>query len=342
MKQIAIFGGSGQLGQKVIQGLLSAGHDVTSFERKHRSSSFGEKNTLVDFNELEATSFAGQAVIVTLGTTQAKAGSAEAFIAVDYELVKKVAVWAKEQGVKEFHVISSIDAQENARGLYLQTKWKMEQTVAELNFEKLCIYRPSLYADLDRKLVRINEVASIPLLSLFASLTKKTLKYRPIKTDVIAKKVVKAVDEDLSGKNIFESDKIYSAAAISFKNYNSKEQKLLLKGIISTVLLWGIIQILASGSLALSIVAATIEIALSFLWAKSIITAKQNVLINKEEYVKRKKTKSLLRFLIWFELAAILGCCVFGFVPIAILTFTLLIFDVLFFYNAQDYLNSLN
>ena len=47
VKQIAIFGGSGQLGQKVIHRLISDDHGVTSFERRKKPSKHGETKTLI-------------------------------------------------------------------------------------------------------------------------------------------------------------------------------------------------------------------------------------------------------------------------------------------------------
>ncbi|GEM_PF-1937879 len=341
MKQVAIFGGSGQLGQKVIQRLISAGHNVTSFERREKPSKHGETKTTIDFNNMGASSFNGDTVIVTIGTTQAKAGSEEAFVAVDYELVKKIGVWAKQQGVSEFHVISSIGAEDNARGLYLQTKWKMEQSVSELGFERLFIYRPSVYSDLDRKPFRLKEVSSIPFLGFFASLTKSTLKYRPVNTDAIAKKIVQSVDSEIVGKTIFEGDDIYTAEAIPFHTYRKKEQKLLAIGIVTLLLVFGSSEFLGLGSLPLRITIAGIVGALSFLWVKSAATLKKGALGNHEEYAKNTNTKRFLRFLIWTEILLIIGTLTFGHFAITISVLILLIFDVLFFFNTEDYLNSL-
>lgn len=340
MKQVAIFGGSGQLGQKVIQRLIAADHNVISFERKKKPSQYGETKTVIDFNNMDKSSFNGDTVIVTIGTTQAKAGSAEAFIAVDYDLVKKIGVWAKQQGVKEFHVISSIGSGENASGLYLQTKWRMEQSISDLGFEKLFIYRPSVYSDLDRKPFRLKEVSSVPFLGLLASLTKNTLKYRPINTDVIAKKIVQSVNAEIVGKTIFEGDDIYTANAIPFNLYRKKEQKLLVTGMVSLLVLFGLIEALGFGSLPFRITIASIISALSFLWIKSTITLKKGALGHHQEFTKNTKTKSFLRFIIWTELLLIISTLVLGYVTITISILILSIFDVLFLFNTEDYLNS--
>lgn len=340
MKQVAIFGGSGQLGQKVIKHLISAGHNVTSFERREKPSAYGESKSLIDFGNINSSSFNGDTVIVTIGTTQARAGSEDAFVAVDYELVSKIGVWAKQQGVREFHVISSIGSEENARGLYLQTKWKMEQRISELNFDKLFIYRPSVYSDLDRKPFRLKEVSSIPFLGFFASLAKSTLKYRPINTGVIASKIVQSVDSELVGKTIFEGDEIYSAAAISFNTYRKKEQKLLVAGVLSLLVVLGLTAALGFGSLLVTVLVGALITALLFLWVKSFVTLKNGALNNLQEANKNTKTKKFLRFLIRAEVLLILGALLFGYFTIAIPVLTLLIFDVLFFFNTEDYLNS--
>lgn len=341
MKKIGIFGGSGQLGQKVIKGLISSGHNVTSFERREKPSKYGEIKTTIDFNNMKASSFRGDVVIVTIGTTQAKAGSAEAFIAVDFELVKKIGVWAKHQGIKEFHVISSIGAKDNAKGLYLQTKWKMEQSISKLGFEKVFIYRPSIYSDLDRKPFRLKEVSSIPFLGLFATITKSTLKYRPINTSVIAKKIVKSVNSKKVGNTIFEGNDIYTAASVPFKKYRKNEQQLLAIGIFCFVIFFGFIELLGFSNLSIRVIISSIITALSFLSVKSIIRLKKGANDNHREFIKNTKTKNFLRFLICLELLLIISMLIFGHISIAVLIIILLIFDVLFFFNTEDYLNHL-
>ncbi|TXN34976.1 hypothetical protein FVB32_10285 [Flagellimonas hymeniacidonis] len=340
-KTIAFFGGSSKVGGKTIEKLLISGHCVTSFERKKRFSNRGEKQVIIDFNNLQNISFEGDTAIVTIGTTRAKAGSTEAFVKVDYELVKNIAIWAKKQGINEFHVISSLGATENANGLYLQTKFKMEQAITELGFEKLCIYRPSLYADLDRKPIRIKEFISIPVLSLFALLSEKNLIYRPIYTDIVATRIAKSINEDLSGNIIFKSNDIYKVGAISFFKQRKKEQKLLIQGIISFLGVWGLIELFGFSSLFTRISALFLICAFLFLWIKSVLILKKGALGKKEEHKKNNRSKAILRLFIWTELMAIMSCLVFGYLPIAILVFILLIFDVMFFYNIQDYLNGL-
>lgn len=342
MKKIAIFGGSGKVGQKVIKSLISGGHEVTSFVRTERPSKFGETQQAVNYEMLDQTTFDGDAVIVTIGTTRAKAGSAEAFVKVDYELVKKIGEWAKQQGIEEFHVLSAVGSGPKAKGLYLQTKWKMEQSVTALGFEKLCIYRPSQFKDLDRRPIRINEMASIPLLSVLGTMTTKSLNLRAVDTNVIVEKIKQSIErDDLPSISVFGGNDIYKAASIPFIPYRKKEQSLLVKGILSTLVVAGLIQLLGYGSLVNLGTAAAIVLALSFLWVKSYLTVKKGALSNEEEYVKNKKSSNFLRVLIWVELIMIVAALVLSYIPVAILIFTLLIFDVQFFYNVQDYLNSL-
>lgn len=342
MKKIAIFGGSGKVGQKVIKSLVSGGHEVTSFVRTKRSSKSGEMQQAIDYEMLSQTAFDGDAVIVTIGTTRAKAGSAEAFVKVDYELVKKIGEWAKQQGIEEFHVISAVGTGPNAKGLYLQTKWKMEQAVTALAFEKLCIYRPSQFKDLNRRPIRINEMASIPFLEVLGTLTEKSLNLRPTNTDILVEKIKQSIEkDDLPSISVFGGNAIYKAASVSFVPYRKKEQSLLVKGIVSTMVVTGLIQLLGYGSMLSLGTATGIVLALSFLWVKSYLTMKNGALSDEEEYVKNKKSSSFLRLLIWAELILILTTLIVPYAPIAILLFTLLIFDIQLFYNTRDYLNSL-
>ncbi|MEM1002118.1 MAG: NAD-dependent epimerase/dehydratase family protein [Bacteroidota bacterium] len=342
MSTVAIFGASGQVGQKITKRLIGVGHEIICYGRTEKPSKFGEKQQAIDFDKLSQYTFDGDAVIVAIGTTQAKAGSAEAFIKVDYELVKNIGIWSKQQGIKEFHVVSSVGAAEQARGLYLQTKWRMEQSITALGFEKLCIYRPSLYADLDRQPIRIKEVGSIPLLNVYSLLTAKNLNFRPINTDILVEKIKQSVErDDLPQVSIFKGNDIYKAVATSFVPYRKKEQTKLVQGIGAVVVAWGLIELLGYGGLPVRMVAAGIVAALSFLWIKSYWTLKNGALSDDEEYVKNQKTQNFLRILVWIELIAIVASLVLSNIPIAILVFILFIFDVQFFYNVQDYLNGL-
>lgn len=74
------------------------------------------------FNDVTHTFYA-------LGTTRAKAGSAEAFKKIDYELSLQCAKAVKSAGCKYFGLVSSEGANPDSWFLYPQVKGQLEQGV---------------------------------------------------------------------------------------------------------------------------------------------------------------------------------------------------------------------
>ena len=83
-------------------------------------------------------------VYVCIGTTMKKAGSKEAFLKVDFELVQTIAQQAKAAGAKRLLVVSSIGANAESSNFYLRTKGQMEEAVKQYGFALCGIVRPSL------------------------------------------------------------------------------------------------------------------------------------------------------------------------------------------------------
>ena len=79
-----------------------------------------------------------------LGTTIAKAGSQQAFRAVDFDLVLKFARAGLDAGAKRMMVVSSVGADPKASSFYLRVKGEMEEALSGLGFEALHIFRPSI------------------------------------------------------------------------------------------------------------------------------------------------------------------------------------------------------
>ena len=77
-----------------------------------------------------------------LGTTRAAAGSAKAFVDIDYGINYKIAKAAKEAGVETFVLISSIGANAHSPFLYMKTKGRLEDDVIALKFPRTIILRP--------------------------------------------------------------------------------------------------------------------------------------------------------------------------------------------------------
>ena len=66
----------------------------------------------------------------------------DGFRKVDYDYVVNSARLAKQNGVKQFHLVSSSGADKNSILLYPKVKGESEDVVSQLQFDKLSIYRP--------------------------------------------------------------------------------------------------------------------------------------------------------------------------------------------------------
>jgi uncharacterized protein YbjT (DUF2867 family) len=84
------------------------------------------------------------ALLIALGTTIKKAGSNEAFAAIDRDLVLKLARRAREATIAQVIAVSSIGADPLARNFYLRIKGEVEGALAALGFARVDLLQPSV------------------------------------------------------------------------------------------------------------------------------------------------------------------------------------------------------
>ena len=84
------------------------------------------------------------AYVSCLGTTLKTAGSREAFIAVDRELVLRMARIARELGARQAIVVSSAGASRQSGNFYLRVKGEVEDSLEKMGFDRLDILQPGL------------------------------------------------------------------------------------------------------------------------------------------------------------------------------------------------------
>lgn len=157
---------------------------------------------------------APEAAICALGTTWRGAGrSEEAFRAVDQELVLMLARAAKEAGVGNFVLVSSVGADPLARTFYLRVKGETEVALGKMGFRRLDILRPGLLRGARtsglRPLERLAAMAS-PLADLLLHGDKRA--YRSIPARTVAEAALQAAREKPAGRFIHEHDAIHRLA----------------------------------------------------------------------------------------------------------------------------------
>lgn len=134
-----------------------------------------------------------------LGTTQRRAGSREAFRAVDVELVVALARRAQAAGAHTAVIVSSVGANPRAASFYLRCKGEMEEQMAALGFPALHLLRPSLLIG-QRKDSRPAEDLAQRLAPLYGGLMRGPLsRYRPVSAAEVALQMRMAADTPAQG-----------------------------------------------------------------------------------------------------------------------------------------------
>lgn len=165
----------------------------------------------VDFEDEQALAAAfkgGNVVFCCIGTTIRKAGSQASFRKVDYDIPVRCARIAREQGIQQFLLMSSIGANTNTKNFYLRTKGEAEQAILSIGIPAVHIFRPSILLG-PRKEFRLGESIGQILIQVFYFLLQGSWrKYRAIKASTVAQAMINAAGKQEQGPHIYESDAI--------------------------------------------------------------------------------------------------------------------------------------
>jgi uncharacterized protein YbjT (DUF2867 family) len=184
-----VAGASGLVGSFLLDGLLESPRyrQVISLGRRalpKEHPKLVQRN--VDFARLEEESLpSAEEAFCCLGTTLKKAGSQEAFRAVDHDAVLAFARASKRAGVRRFLVVTALGADARSRVFYNRVKGEAEQALQALGFESLVILRPSLLLG-ERAESRPGEHAAIVASRLLAPLLRP-FGGRPIEARTVAR-----------------------------------------------------------------------------------------------------------------------------------------------------------
>jgi uncharacterized protein YbjT (DUF2867 family) len=202
-------GGSGLVGGELLRHLVddpSFTRIVAVGRRPLALESPKLAQATVDFarpETLEAISSDGPSpdvVFSCLGTTMKKAGSREAFRAVDHDAVLAVAKEGRARGARSFLHVSSIGANPDAFAFYSRVKGEIERAVAELGYDSVYAFRPS-FIDGDRGESRLGERIAIAIAGALGPLFGK---YRPTSVDRIVRAMLGAAKAPVPGVHVVE------------------------------------------------------------------------------------------------------------------------------------------
>jgi uncharacterized protein YbjT (DUF2867 family) len=213
MSQTAIvIGATGLVGQAVVEQLAAAefiDKVVTLTRRPSRHPSAKVHNQVVRFDHLEAhaAAFAGDLLFSCLGTTRKQAGSIAAQRIVDVEYQYMAAQLAAAQGVRHYLLVSSSGANAESGNAYLRMKGELEQRVQSLSFARVSIFQPSLLLGRRTKPRPAEQLWSwlLPPLCLLPGLRR----YRPIRAEQVAAKMVRVSQRPGPAVEFFRLDEIF-------------------------------------------------------------------------------------------------------------------------------------
>lgn len=134
-----------------------------------------------------------------LGTTIKKAGSEQAFRAVDLDLVVAFAKRARELGARHLIVISALGADPSSSIFYNRVKGEMEAALKAQDWPQLTLCRPSLLLG-ERTEPRLAEQLAGPLSRLIPG------KYHGIEACQLARAMWRLALEEQEGVRVVESD----------------------------------------------------------------------------------------------------------------------------------------
>lgn len=218
-KTALVLGASGLVGSHCLQLLLdNAAYDkIIVWLRKPLSVQHAKlQQEIINFDQLAryADKLKNvQEIFCCLGTTIKKAGSSEAFYKVDFTYPHESAKLAAQNGVQQFLIVTALGANSRSSIFYNRVKGEIETALGKLPLPGLQIFRPSLLLG-ERQEFRLGErIGAIVFKTLSFAFIGPLRRYRAIEASVVAEAMIRIAQQNLTGVNIFESEKIQALTA---------------------------------------------------------------------------------------------------------------------------------
>jgi len=209
-----IIGATGATGKELTQQLLSDPQYTEVHILVRRTISLEHPKLKVhqinfdDFNSWKNV-VDGDVAFSCLGTTLKDAGSKEQQKKVDFEYQLNFAKAAKENHVEHFVLVSAHMANPKSKLFYSRIKGELEESIKNLNFNTLSIFRPGL---LDRQEnSRPSEVSAVRAMKFFnkIGLFKNQ---KPLPTPVLAKALIQSAQRSEPGIKVYRLSEIFDLA----------------------------------------------------------------------------------------------------------------------------------
>jgi uncharacterized protein YbjT (DUF2867 family) len=205
-----VAGASGLVGGFVLEALLESPlyREVCSLGRRALPQQHPKlTQRTVDFARLENEPLpAADDAFCCLGTTIKKAGSQEAFRAVDHDAVLAFAQAARKAGARRFLLVSALGADARSRMFYNRVKGEAEEHLQRLGFESLVHLRPSLLLG-ERAENRPSERVAIVVAKALGPLLRP-FSGRPIEARTVARAMVVLARDSAGGVRVVPSGEL--------------------------------------------------------------------------------------------------------------------------------------
>ncbi|MBF0575619.1 oxidoreductase [Dysgonomonas sp. GY617] len=214
-KTAILLGASGLVGSFLLDILLKSEEysSVVIFVRKEINRKHPKLvEHVIDFDQLDkyANLVQGDDLFCCLGTTIKQAKTREAFKKVDYYYPLRFAEMAKENGVQQYLMVTSIGANAGSSVFYLKTKGESEEAIKKVNLSSTSVFRPASLLG-PRKEVRAQEKIGEAVLKLVSFLlVGKLKKYKPVQAEKVAQAMYTIAQSPKEGFSIYESNQIQS------------------------------------------------------------------------------------------------------------------------------------
>jgi len=209
-----VIGATGLVGKELVKLLLENNNfgKIRIFVRRDTGLNHPKlEQHIVDFKDEKTwgDKLTGDVLFSALGTTLKQAGGKEQQYDIDVVLNRNFAQKAKENGIENYVLVSSIGANAKSKVFYLHIKGRLDDAVAEMGFKNLVILRPSSLMG-NRNENRVAEKISIPVAKFITKFIFK--KYRPIHGKTVANAMINSVINPNPDKEIWEGKEIFNLA----------------------------------------------------------------------------------------------------------------------------------
>ena len=210
-----VIGATGLVGKALVQKLLNDERFeiVRIFVRRDTGLKHPKLEQLVvDFGKTEtwAKQLTGDVLFSALGTTLKQAGSKEKQWEIDFTYNLNFAQKAKENGIENYVLVSSVGANAKSGIFYTRMKGELDEAVAKIGFSNLIILRPASLTG-PRENRRLAEEITVPILNLLTRFVMKN--YHPISGETVAKAMINTALRNTGGKTIYEGGEVFNLAA---------------------------------------------------------------------------------------------------------------------------------